>query len=135
MSDHFLRIGLLVVFLPVLVFAVRSLVARSAGGAYYRGPAVAPSEKRQTQREKTDLIMDLADGKGGYTEGNARVMDISVWGARISSAVVLEQGQQIHGRVRAPGHNPIQINGRVVWRKYKFGFILYGIAFDQTASA
>jgi len=126
----FLRIALLVISVPLLVYALIGLEA-SIGDEELRPDVSSRREQRRVKRIKSDAAFDLDVGKNGFTKGNATLLDISVWGACISSTVPLKEGQQIRGRVRSDTEGFLHISGHIVWLKQKENVTLYGIAFDK----
>ena len=96
-----------------------------------RPAADTKRDKRRAKRELTDESFDLDDGAGNFTPGNARLLDMSVWGARISSGVQLEQGQLIRGRIRSSNEGRLDVKGHVVWAKPNGNLTLYGIEFEK----
>lgn len=125
-----IRIALLVIAIPLLIYALIGLDS-SIGDDEDRPDVDSRREKRRVKREKSDAVFDLDAEDGGYTPGNAQLVDISVWGACISSVVPLKEGQRIRGRVRSSTEGFLHVSGHVAWLKRKGNTTLYGIAFEK----
>ena len=87
-------------------------------------------EKRRTFRTATDILVDLNDVQGGFIPGAARLQNISMSGACMTSVVPLNRGAHIQGRLSVMNGEFQRISGRVVWSRHQSNRNLYGLRFE-----
>jgi|GEM_PF-2861440 len=120
---------LLFISLPLLIGAIY-LLAKTVPDETERDTDFR-RERRREKRLTKEALFDLEDGKGSFTPGNARLLNISVWGACVATSSHLEIGQKIRGRVRSSSSEVLDITGTVTWCKPKTHTVLYGIKFNH----
>jgi len=127
---HLIRLPLLLLCVPLLLVSIQLLTGQFPNSER-RPEAGSTREKRRAPRNKSDAVFDLDDEAGHYSPGNAQLIDMSVWGACISSTVLLQKDQSIRGRIHSPTEGLLQIAGQVVWARKRTHDYLYGIAFTK----
>jgi len=127
---HFIRLPLLLIFIPLLLFSLKRLTAQLSDDDVPREVGIR-REHRRAVRTKSDAVFDLDDDAGHYAPGNARLVDVSVWGACVSSNLSLRKGQLIRGRIHSPTEGLLEVSGEVVWVRKRAVDSLYGIGFTK----
>ena len=105
-----MAIGLLL--LPLVAYAIR--------GVLY------PQSRRRHERYKIDSEVRISVGD---RELVGSVSSISLGGAQVNTAALLEDGGMVTMLIESPdGSEKIEVGGRVVWSEANKA---YGVAFDQ----
>jgi hypothetical protein len=127
-----IRIFLLMACVPILLWALRLLrLSGERDGNCLPARAYVKAEKRKNFRQKSGLVFDLDDGMGHYAAGNARLVDLSLRGAHITSAVSLQAEQRVRGRIHSSVEGRLEIVGNIVWSKLIGAATHYGIEFEK----
>jgi hypothetical protein len=91
--------------------------------------AMQEKDKRKGPRKAITGILEFYDQEGLLITGLGRVLNLSIAGALIETAMKLKAGQPLHLRLRLPGKTPTDLNARVVRSFGKGPILAFGIQF------
>jgi hypothetical protein len=86
-------------------------------------------ERRRQHRSNSNVPLDLYDPKGRMIIGEGRFVNVSLTGSMLESRQTLRLNQSLRLQVQSPGRSPLELTGRVVWRKKAARSFTYGIRF------
>ena len=89
------------------------------------------SEKRRSPRERGNTVAEFYVTDGSLLAGVGRVLDISLTGALVESAVPLESGQRLRIRLRRGDRSDLEIPVTVVRVSRKGATLTYGLKFNR----
>ena len=91
-------------------------------------PALAEArDPRRMFRIECPSVLELGDPAGRFIAGTARLLNLSLGGLCFSSAMRLNEGEQIRLRLSASPERLIRIDGRIVWANQNPSESRYGL--------
>ena len=92
-------------------------------------------ERRQMQRNASNITLDLYDPEGRMIVGEGRFINLSTIGAQMESRKPLHLDEHLRLRVQSAGRSPLELSGRVIWARKNNAQFTYGIQFDEESSS
>jgi len=86
-------------------------------------------KSRRAQRTCSNVPLDLYDPQGHAIIGEGRFINVSLTGSLLESKQPLHVKQSIRLQVQSPSRSPLELLGKVVWRKKRESVFNYGIRF------